>query len=833
MSPEQVEGRSDADTRADVYSLGVIAYKLLTGALPIDVSGVGLVEAGRRIINEAPKPLGHHDRRLRGDLEVIVARALEKEPPRRYSSVDQLRDELERYLAGRPIESRRDSAVYVLRKALWRHRVAVSFVVLLVGLLTAFGVVASMQAERNRRLAVTAETARGEAIESESRATERAEKLRRLLYFSNIGFAQSALENNDLERAHTLLDGCDPTLRDWEWSYLQRLSDRSSSTLDLQIDRPRYADYSRDRSLVAMATLEREAVLLRGIDGGVVSEIQRERLSAGAARAAVSADGKWFAFGGMLDGVVLVNVETSKRVRLARPREADPAQDQPLRVLAFTEDSATLVVGGVDQQLQVWDVASATLRRTIALGDALIICMILSHDSGWSAIGDAKGGLRLYDLHTGVLLHDLVDHDAPVWSLALSRDGRLLASGDNDGRAVLWDLSTAKPVSKVDTNEGWITAMCFSHDQKQLALGRADSTVRRLDLANGSLIGVLRGHRHAIVHVDWQPDGTLHTVSLDGTAKTWNAGSALEVPTIATSQPESIGLAFEPSGANIIVGGGDGSVQRWGVGAAGGGGQLAKARGLAAHADAVLEVAVNKATGRIATAGRDGVVRVTRADAPDAPPLVISPDGGSISSLDFSPDGSRLIVGADRRIALWDATTGKLLHDYSTPGVIANEIIFDRTGDRFYGACADGRVRCWDVNGGSRPIREAMIDPHGLYDVRQSPDGRTLVVAGDTQTVMLLDAQTLEPITRYPGHPGGVLSVAFHPGGQRVASGGTDGIIRIWDVASGTELIALRGHRRRIQHVAFSPADGGATLASSSDDGTVKLWETSPSRLGP
>jgi WD40 repeat protein/tRNA A-37 threonylcarbamoyl transferase component Bud32 len=851
MSPEQVEGRADADTRADVYSIGVVAYKVLTGALPIDVSGVGLVEAGRRILNDVPRPLGQFDRRLRGDLQLIVNRALEKDPARRYSSVDQLRDELARYLAGRPIESRGDSRFYVLRKALWRHRVAVGFVLLLLALLTAFGVVASVQAGRNRRLAISAETARQAATASEARATERAETLRRLLYFSNIGFAQSALEDNDLERAHTLLDGCDPALRDWEWSYLQRLSDRSSATLDLHIDRPRYADFTKDRTLVALATLEREAVLLRGIDvaGIATSEIFRQRLPAGAARAAVSADGKWFAFGGVVDGVTLVNLATSQRITLGQksqdqvpqpgaaqldtPRDDKPqpqrAPDRPLRVLAFTEDSASLIVGGVDQQLHVWDVAAHALRRTIPLaGDALPVCMTVSHAGDhWAAVGDVKGGIRLFDLRSGALLHALAGHDAPVWSLVLSPDGKRLASGDNDGRAIVWDLASVTPIVRADASAGWITAMCFSPDQSRLALGRADSTVRLLRLADASIVGVLRGHRHAVVHVDWQPDDTLHTISLDGSAKTWHAGSALDVPTIQTAQPESIGLAFDPAGARVIVGGGDGTVRTWSLAGASSSASAPPVAGptLAAHGGPVLEVAVDAARGRIATAGRDGVVRVTRANA-DAPPLIISPDAGSISAIDFSPDGSRLIVGADRQIAMWDVAAGSMLHDYSAPGIIANEIIFDRAGAHFYAACTDGRVRCWDVRAAARPIREAMIDPHGLYDLQLSPDGRTLIVAGDTQTVALLDAQTLAPLKRYTGHSGGVLAVAYHPAGGRIASGGTDGTIRIWDVTSGAELISLRGHRRRIQHLAFSP--DGATLASSSDDGTVKLWQTTP-----
>ena len=92
------------------------------------------------------------------------------------------------------------------------------------------------------------------AVGAESRATQRAEELQRLLYFSNIGFAQSALENNDMAGAYRLLDGCDVALREWEWSYLQRLRDLSNETLYLHLDRPRYASFTRDRRRIALAT---------------------------------------------------------------------------------------------------------------------------------------------------------------------------------------------------------------------------------------------------------------------------------------------------------------------------------------------------------------------------------------------------------------------------------------------------------------------------------------------------------------------------------------------------------------------------------------------------
>jgi WD40 repeat protein len=803
MSPEQVEGRGDVDTRADVYSLGVILYRLLTGLLPIDVSNDSIVEATRRIVTETPTWIGQHDRRLKGDLEIVVGRALEKDRARRYASVDQLRGEIDRFLTGRPIEARGDSAIYVFRKAIWRHRGPVTIVAVLLAMLTTFGIVASIQARRNRLLAVAADTARGAAMGAEVQATKRAEEFRRLLYFSNIGFAQSALQNNDMERAYKLLDGCDVSLREWEWSYLQRLRDLSSGTVDLHLARPRYASFSREGSKLVLATLDREVALLDMSSSGH-AELLRERVSDGTARAAISPDGKWLAYGGIVENPSL-----------------DPRR-RVLRVLQFTDDSKSIVSGASDLFVRVWDVASAAMRVAIPLGEPYPLCLQLSHDNTWAALGDSRNGLRLFDIQTGKLIRTLNGHDAPVWSLALSDDGKLLASGDNDAGTMVWDTVTGERVARADTDDGWITALCFNPDATRLALGRSDSTVRLLDLRDTATPkGVLCGHRHAIVHVDWQKDDTLHTISLDGMMKTWNAASASQVPTINTTQGESIGLAFDSTGENVFVGGLDGTVRSWDVKSAESFRPI-EGRRLADHGGIVLEIAVDPIQRRIATAGRDGVIRIKPLTG-DEPPLLIAPGTGAVLAIDFSPDGAKLLVGTDTEVSLWDAKTGSKLKDFSSPGVVANELRFDREGTHFYGACADGHLRRWSVDL-SKPIADLLIDEHGLYDVQLSPDGEKIAVAGDTQLVALLDANTLREIRRFVGHQGGVFTVKFHPGGKRLASGGTDGTIRVWDVDTATPLITLRGHRRRIQHIAFTPS--GDLLASSGDDGTIKLWRT-------
>ena len=155
-SPEQVRGGT-ITTASDVYSLGVLLYKLLTGRLPHRLSGLSVLEVERVLAEETPvkasvaarpRPAA---RRLAGDLDNIVAMALRREPGRRYGSAEQLAQDIERHLTGRPVMARRDTFGYGMSVFLRRNKVAAAVAGLILAMIVAFAVSSARQAAETAR----------------------------------------------------------------------------------------------------------------------------------------------------------------------------------------------------------------------------------------------------------------------------------------------------------------------------------------------------------------------------------------------------------------------------------------------------------------------------------------------------------------------------------------------------------------------------------------------------------------------------------------------------------------------------------------------------------
>ncbi|RMF75444.1 MAG: serine/threonine protein kinase, partial [Planctomycetota bacterium] len=165
MSPERLHGSSGPiDTRADVYSLGVVAYQTIAERMPLDLHGQVIAEVIRRIRDQQPRPLTFQGKPVDGDLQAVVRMALERDPSDRYASAAALGDDLRRFLAGEPVIARPPSLWRHLRSFVRRHRAAAAAIAAVV-------VVSIAAAITSTGFAISANRARAVAqLESEMRA---------------------------------------------------------------------------------------------------------------------------------------------------------------------------------------------------------------------------------------------------------------------------------------------------------------------------------------------------------------------------------------------------------------------------------------------------------------------------------------------------------------------------------------------------------------------------------------------------------------------------------------------------------------------------------------
>jgi len=267
-------------------------------------------------------------------------------------------------------------------------------------------------------------------------------------------------------------------------------------------------------------------------------------------------------------------------------------------------------------------------------------------------------------------------------------------------------------------------------------------------------------------------------------------------------------LAYSHDGAILASAGDDHTIRLWDRAT---GESLTRLKG---HTDAVRGLAFHPDGKHLYSGSWDGTIICWVADRPNRNRLTQPRD--PVWSLAISPDGYDLAFSADKRVRVWRFTDEE--PQFDLPGIRypVTGIAFASGGKHLVGVGQDRRIWLWDAHWGK--LLHAVAHPDWLHGLAVAPDSRTIAAACGDGVVRLLDLPSLETQARLVGHRGDVFSVAFFDEGRRLLSAGADGILGVWDVERAQQRTALNLGIGRLYRVAVAPDGMTAAVAGQSND---------------
>ena len=832
MSPEQAAlSGIDIDTRADIYSLGVLLYELLTGVTPFDAETLrqaGLDEI-RRMIRETepPRPstrlrtLGHRlvevasqrqtepftlSKLVRGDLDWIVMKCLEKDRRRRYETVNGLAADIRRHFENEPIIARPPSNLYRLQKLISRNKVIFAAAGCLAISLVAGTMLFYRQwrrADQNSRVAIEKLHASYEAEAEANLLSGRPG--RRFATLETIGKAAAIRPSSRLRR-----------------EAITALSLFDARFIPLEEPPPMNAlcvKFDGQMAFIAIGTPEGDVAVKRVADGSIVGVVPSGSWGLSAVHA-VGSGGRYLSLETKRLGPVLGAVEANRfafsvleglapnagftafaavnsdrsvsTYHLDTARRTDFACQlaSDMEALALDPTGHRLACATTNRlRIEIVELETGQVVTPFITPPQAVESAVWSSDGKWLATG--CGGMAcVWDTTSGRLLRTFRGHDGRIVALAFNQSATVLATSSWDDTTRLWDMLSGERLLAL---AGTSYQLQFSRDDRRLAyLAQAEmkgsplgiveitdsSEYRQLSTSD---FGGRRRDESGAVAVS--QDGSIIAAVIDGRVQLWDRTSHYEIGSIPDTNCQSV--FFDPRQTSLFSSGANG-LARWPLAYETTGGATTVLIGPRQELypgvnDYHLFTSLSSNSRWIAIAVESqGVGCVVDLTAPEKR-ITLEKHSG-LRWISISPSGKWVATGTwqGSGVKVSNAQNGNLMHEIREP--THAKVLF--SPDERWLLTAGAAYSLWKTGTWEPGPPVAIELPNYFMGVSAfSPDSRLLAVAHGRSTVRLLEAATGKvladfetPIIEV------VLGIAFSPDSSELLELDNRGRIHIWNL---------------------------------------------------
>lgn len=600
---------------------------------------------------------------------------------------------------------------------------------------------------------------------------------------------------------------------------------------------------SPNSELLALGTDDADIRLWR-MDSGELFGILRGHTSL-IVSVAFSPDSRYLVSGSQLENQIFIwDVNSGQVVNTLQGHQGG------VMIVAFSPDGTLVASGGQDQTLRIWDSSSGELLGVQQAHEDWVESLAF-HPNSEALFSSGRGDRDYYiwridatelanarrNLESGGgILHladRVVGHELGIYSLALSPDASLLASGSGDETIALWDVESKQIVKTLYGHQDAVKSVAFSPDGSLLVSGGNDFTIRLWDVASGQLRDVLRQHTHQIWSLAISGDGrTLASGGSDGMVCLWDLSASPQVQLyrILDGHVEPIYvLAISPDGQTLVTGESRGIVRVRTIERASM--TVQTERILTKHSALVDDIAISPDGRWLVTASHDRTVCLWDLASGENIDTVEVEEREGVR-VAFHPNRNFIAYSAGDRIFLYDLTPHDLTsHDEDPmPTMLighthfVRSLTFSPNGELLASCDTDHTIRLWDLS--ARACLHVFDEAGRTYwSLAYSPNGTYLAAASRSGIFMWEMHIGSFPRLPYPEMEEikSARVVAFNPEGTLLVGGGTDRLVRVWDVETGIELRRMAGHTADVTSLAFSP--DGDILLTGSYDGTIRFWQ--------